>query len=413
MSKAVFSVYEQAVLPVGQQQNGFTFTEKHLQELAQLKSTLLAGMYRLEYQSVRWGNYVGLIELPEVIIEILPKIARYDDIDQTRIRWTSLLQQFDFLPQLGNLNPQLLMQPGELTETLQRAFINEVRLITQRGLTRQYRSQQEQQPFLRGKLLLSEQIRTNLVQKHRFYVQSQTHVRDHPLNQRIKQALRIVAKSTHNSSSVNDLLRHFRSVSDVPLQNSEPQIPLIWVSPDRVSPDRVSPDRVTQHYQLGLRLANLICGGYLGGTFAGQDFGFSLLFDMSRVFELLVYYYLKKLRSEQNFKLHYQPERTFWRSKNLRPDFLLDLGNNQRVVIDTKWKVLASPEPHDEDLRQVFAYTQVFEANRGILLYPQISNLLANQTSFNLTSTSSSTGEIHFLSILENVESQLLNILLI
>ncbi len=398
MSKPVFSVYEQATLSVGQQQNGFFFTEKHLRQLAQLRNRLPAGMYRLEYQSVRWGNYVGLVELPEVIIEILPKIDRSSDIVQTRVHWTQLLQQFDFLPQLGNLNPQLLMQPGELNDTLQRAFISEVSRITQRGLSRQYQSQQSQQYYLRGKLLLTEQIRTNLVQKHRFYVQSQNHVKDHLLNQHIKQALRIVAQSGLYPTKTNDLLRYFRSVTDISLDTPEPHISL---------------NRVTQHYQLALRLANLICGGYLGGTFAGQDFGFSLLFDMSRVFELLVYYHLKKLSNKHHFKLHYQPQRTFWRSKNLRPDFLVDFGDNQRVVIDTKWKVLAYPEPNDEDLRQVFAYTQVFEASRGILLYPQASNLSPSQTSFNLISTNSATGEIQFLSILENIESQLLNILLI
>ncbi len=398
MSKPVFSVYEQAVLLVGQQQNGFFFTDKHLHQLAHLKRTLPAGMFRLEYQSVRWGNFVGLIELPEVIIEILPKVDRSNDITLTRERWTNLLQQFDFLPQLGDLNPQLLMQPGNLTEALQRAFINEVQQLVQRGLTRQYRSQAAQQPFLRGKLLLSEQIRTNLVQKHRFYVQSQTHVKDHPLNQRIKQALRIVANAGSYSAQTNDLLRYFRSVTDVPLPTTESRIPL---------------NRATQQYRLALRLANLICNGYLGGTFAGQDFGFSLLFDMSRVFELLIYYHLKKLSNDRNFKLHYQPQRAFWRTKDLRPDFLLDFGDNLQVVIDTKWKVLTSPEPNDEDLRQIFAYTQVFEASRGILLYPQTGSLFAYQTPFNLASTDSSTGEVHFLSILEDIEFQLLNILLI
>ena len=287
MSKPVFSVYEQAVLLVGQQQKGFFFTDKHLHQLAHLKRTLPAGMFRLEYQSVRWGNYVGLIELPEVIIEILPKVDRSNDITLTRERWTNLLQQFNFLPQLGDLNPQLLMQPGNLTEALQRAFINEVQQLVQRGLTRQYRSQAAQQPFLRGKLLLPEQIRTNLVQKHQFYVQSQTHVKDHPLNQRIKQALRIVANAGSYSAQTNDLLRYFRSVTDVPLPTTESRIPL---------------NRATQQYRLALRLANLICNGYLGGTFAGQDFGFSLLFDMSRVFELLIYYHLKKLSNDRKFQ---------------------------------------------------------------------------------------------------------------
>lgn len=396
MNKPVFSGYEQSVLTVGQDQNGLVFTQKHLHQLAKLKAKLPAGMYRLEYQSVRWGNYVGLVELPDVIFEILPKVDRSSDISLTRSNWTNLLQQFDFLPQIGNLNPQLLMQPGKLTESIQRSFLKEVNCIVKRGLSRQYRSQQGQQQFLRGKLLLPQQIRTNLIHKHQFYVQAQTRTLDHPLNQRIKLTLQIIAKSSRFTAPANDLLRHFSSVSDISLKQTQVANSL---------------NRFNQHYQVAVQLANLICKGYLGGTFAGQDFGFSLLFDMSQLFELLVYYHLKKLSAEREFTLHFQPQRNFWQTKNLRPDFLLNMGNGQRVVIDTKWKVLTHPTPNDEDLRQIFAYTQVFEVNRGILFYPQTGKQLPMKKIFNLPSAKGTTGEIQFLSILENLESQLIKIL--
>ncbi|MEM6842493.1 MAG: hypothetical protein AAF632_09735 [Bacteroidota bacterium] len=397
MPKPIISVYEQSRLRIGDRQNGIQVTDQHLRQLDCTRVKLPAGIFRLGYQSVQFGNWVGLIELPDIIIEILPKIADSENIGQTRTRWTHLLQQFDFLPQLGNLNPQLLMQPGNLTETLQRAFLVEVTRLVQRGLIKQYQSQRSQQPFLRGRLLFPEQIRTNLVQKHRFFVQAQCLAKDHRLNQRLKQALRIVATSGNYSSQTQDLLRYFRSVDDIPLDKPESRLKL---------------NRVTQHYQTSLRLANLICNGYLGGTFAGQDFGFSLLFDMSRVFERLVYFHLRKLSQGHHFTVFYQPQRSFWQQKQLRPDFILQLPNNQSIVIDTKWKILNAPEPSDEDLRQIFAYTQVFRAQRGILLYPQTSDLQPTQQSFGSTSQSVSVGEIRFLSILENVKAQLLEIIL-
>lgn len=397
MGKPVITVYEQSLLRVGHQTPRFVFAEKHLRQLARIRRNLPAGIFRLEYQSLRLGNYVGLIELPEVIIEVLPKIDRANQVIQTRTRWTQLLQEYDFLPRLGNLNPQLLMQPGNLTETLQRSFLHEVTHLTRKGLSRQYRSQRGQQPFLRGKLLLTEQIRTNLVQKHRFYVQAQDHSKDHPLNQRIKQALSIVANSGNFTTRTKLLLPHFQSVSKVSLNSCEAPISL---------------NRVNQHYRNALRLANLICQGYLGGTFAGQDFGFSLLFDMSRVFETVIYYHLRELSQEYSFTLHYQPQKAFWKTKHLRPDFLLDFGAGQRIVIDTKWKVLDYPEPNDEDLRQIFAYTQVFDAPRGILIYPQANYQAPTQTSFNLSSSESYAGEIHFLSIINNTKSQLEKVIL-
>jgi len=352
-------------------------------------------MYRLEYQSVRFGNWVGLIELSSVIIEILPKIDRTSAVDRTRTRWSQLLQEFSFLPQLGNLNPQLLMQPGNLTETLQRIFLDKVRQLTHKGLTREYCSQQGQQPFLRGKLLLNEQIRKNLVHKHRFYVRSQSHQQNHYLNQRIKQALRIVVNWGVYTHSAKDLLRHFNSVAELPLNADEKTISL---------------NRVNHHYQNPLRLANLICGGYLGGTFAGHDFGFSLLFDMSQVFELLIYYHLEKLSKDYQFTLRYQAQRTFWESKKLRPDFLLDFGFNHLLVIDTKWKVLDTAEPSDEDLRQVFTYTQLFNAKRGVLLYPKVKNLAPVVHHFDSNSANPRIGEIQFISLEESVAQQLINL---
>ncbi|MEM9673747.1 MAG: McrC family protein [Cyclobacteriaceae bacterium] len=392
MTKPVISVYEQSVLRLGEKKKSVTFTENYLSQLARVKRELPAGMYRLEYQSIRLGNLVGLVELPDVIIEVLPKINRSGNVIHTRTRWTQLLQKFEFLPQLGNLNPQLLMQPGNLSETLQRIFLDEVHQLTRRGLKREYGSQEGQMPFMRGKLLLSEQIRTNLVHKHRFYVQSRSLQEDHYANQRIKQALRVVNHWGGYQTRAKDLLRYFQRVTNLPLNTSEKNI---------------SFNRNTQHYQTPLRLANLICGGYLGGTFAGNDFGFSLLFDMSRVFELLIYYHLQKLSKNYRFTLHYQSQRAFWKSKNLRPDFLLDFGSNHRLVIDTKWKVLEVAEPADEDLRQVFTYTQLFNAKRGILLYPKVGNLLPVVRQFNSNEANTSTGEVQFVSLESSLTDQL------
>jgi 5-methylcytosine-specific restriction enzyme subunit McrC len=287
------------------------------------------------------------------------------------------------------------MQPGNLTETLQRIFFDEVARLARRGLTREYRTQQGQQSYLRGKLLLTEQIRSNLVQKHRFYVRSQSHQKDHYLNQRIKQALRIVDHSGNFRSRARDLLRHFQSVKNLPLHAPETPFGL---------------NRVNQYYKAPLRLANLICGGYLGGTFAGQDFGFSLLFDMSRVFELLVYYHLKALRAEYHFTLHYQPVQAFWKTKNLRPDFLIEFTDGQRVIIDTKWKILDRPEPADDDLRQLYAYHQAFGAQRGILLYPNVYSFPAVTQPF-INSENQSMGEIQFVSILDDFTRQLKGLL--
>lgn len=395
-NKPVFTVYEHEVISVGAQRNELVFKDKHLQQLARLHHRLPAQLYRLEYQSVRFSSIVGVIQLPEMIIEILPKATKHSDPHPIRQAWTKLLQSSGFLPYLSEPYPQLLTQPGSLASVLQSAFLQEVESLLRQGLVKEYHTSEGNQPFLRGKLILAQQIKHNLIRQERFYTRSQQHRPDHPLNQRLKQALRIIEAQGGQQTAAPHLLTHFRSVINLPLDQS-------W--------EKSELNRTSQRYQRAVSLAELICKGYLGGAFVGNNYGFSLLFDMNRVFETLIYQYLLQLSQDHQWHLRYQPDQTFWQHKKLRPDFVLNLPGQQRIVIDTKWKILTQPEPNDEDLRQIFAYTQIFQAHRGILLYPDIYHLRSTVQSFPGTATQAASCEIQFVSLLENPEQQLLSLL--
>jgi len=66
----------------------------------------------------------------------------------------------------------------------------------------------------------------------------------------------------------------------------------------------------------------------------------------------------------------------FWvsdqRKKGLRPDLMLSdrRDDDQKIIVDTKWKVPGDQLPGDEDLRQMFAYNHLFGCRESILLYP-------------------------------------------
>jgi 5-methylcytosine-specific restriction enzyme subunit McrC len=58
-----------------------------------------------------------------------------------------------------------------------------------------------------------------------------------------------------------------------------------------------------------------------------------------------------------------------------RPDIVLTNKNDQSVfVIDTKWKVISSTEPADNDLKQMYVYNHFWNATTSMLLYPRIEN---------------------------------------
>jgi 5-methylcytosine-specific restriction enzyme subunit McrC len=84
---------------------------------------------------------------------------------------------------------------------------------------------------------------------------------------------------------------------------------------------------------------------------------------------------LKQLEYAENIQVIGQPNRKFWthnqKSRNLRPDILIQ-KEGKNIILDTKWKVLKRPSPSDEDLRQMFAYANVFNANKTLLIYPKV-----------------------------------------
>lgn len=64
----------------------------------------------------------------------------------------------------------------------------------------------------------------------------------------------------------------------------------------------------------------------------------------------------------------------FWRlvsagMSRMHLDIVLKKGE-ECVVLDTKWKNIGTKNPSSEDLRQMFAYHQYYDAKKVALVYP-------------------------------------------
>ena len=88
-----------------------------------------------------------------------------------------------------------------LMEVFIRQFLQSVNHLIKQGLRSEYVRREDNQPFMKGKLLHSQQLKHNFVNRHRFYVEYDEYLQDRPVNRLLHSALKKVAGYTRSNAS--------------------------------------------------------------------------------------------------------------------------------------------------------------------------------------------------------------------
>lgn len=327
---------------------------------------------------VQVTNYVGVIRAPDGFqIEVLPKVGRMgaDQESWARgllIRMLSCLGPFRHL---RTARAEIATTKMPLLEIFVAEFLEAVYSIVKRGLRGAYVTRQENLPYLRGKLMLADHLRTNLVRADSFFTEHSEFSTDRAENRLIHAALNEVialSASIDNQRRARELRFVFSDVA-----------PSAHVAADL---RQVQPERSTAHYAEALAGAELILTGCSPLTGAGTKSATSLLFPMEILFEAYVAKHLRfELDSSHRLKAHpatghlveHEAERWF----RLEPDLLVRQGRRNVVVLDTKWKLLnihpsARKDKYNlsqSDFYQLHAYGQAYLEGEGdvVLIYPK------------------------------------------
>ena len=335
------------------------FQKHHFDAMVKFNELHQNKYFTIIHNGIRFGSYVGVIQVGGLTIEILPKADNNDNADKNL--WQSVL--------LNMLNVCKRVQVESISETQLKKrhhsildiyfelYLTEVERIVKRGLIKKYRKDQSNQNSLKGKLLFSENIQQNLVHKERFYCEHQIFDKNHLLHQIIYKGL-LVLKTLVNDTlkdKLNRLLFYFQYVEDINIQKKHF--------------DKIVINRKNNDYQKALNIAKIIILNYSPSLNYGNENLLTLLFDMNVLWEEYIFRTLYKCKTEE-MEVYYQNSNKFWENKRIRPDIVLKT-KEEIFVIDTKWKIVDSSTPSDDDLKQMFVYNLHWQAEKTLLLYPK------------------------------------------
>ena len=326
--------------------------------------------YSLIKDGVRFKQYVGVLCVGNLIIEVLPKADRKAKNDPDTSKWRDcLLHMLKRVYSLEVKSPTQSPQKTTSSDILDifiYRFLNEVDVLLNRGLVKCYHKEEKNLLSWKGKMLWNQQLSKNCTHNERFYVNYVTYDYEHLMNRILRQALTVITEIAGNNT-----LRG-RAASTL---FAFPELQEIQVTNETFS-DLVF-NRKTEDYKNAIEIAKLLLLHYMPNSHLGKRNILALMFYMNKLWEEYVFRVLR--RGMHNAVVKAQSSKLFWKSittnasKTIRPDIVLKT-KGEIFIMDTKWKLPDMRTPSDGDLHQMYAYLKRFNAKKVALLYPKTSN---------------------------------------
>lgn len=324
-------------------------------------------------------NFVGVITLPDDIhLEILPKTSEVEqDAGVSREQLVRMLCEVDDLPFIENKKANLALFNQPLHEVLISWFLRDLTNVVRKGIRKDYERIEAEERFLKGRLLVSQQVNQPVSRRHLFRIAYDVFSENHAENRLIHSALVQVAKwckSEHNQKLARELRFTF---NDIPVSTNYKTDFSLW----RNSRDMIS-------YKPLLYWVKLILNQQSPFSVKGASEGISFLFPMETLFERYVAKILE-MNITNGYEVKTQIKGVYLsetpRAFLLKPDLALYKDGHVKSILDTKWKLIdqnAQYENGNEDIKagisqgdmyQMFAYGHKYLAGQGklVLIYPQ------------------------------------------
>lgn len=336
------------------------FNKSHFDAMVLFNEKNQNKYFTIIHKGIQFNNYVGVIQIGGLTIEILPKADKNNTADKKL--WQSiLLNMLNTCKhiEIDNVSETTLNKKyNSILDIYYEMFLNEIEYLIKIGLIKKYRKVESNQNALKGKLLFSKNIQHNLIHKERFYCETQVYDKDHLIHQILLKGL-VVLKGLISDSLIDKLNRII-----IDFEGYEA------ININETHFEKVVISRKNERYQKAIAIARMIILNYSPNLNSGNENMLTLLFDMNKLWEEYIYRILNK-HKPKDYKVSYQNSNKFWENKTIRPDIVISNFNDQ-YIIDTKWKIVDSNNPSDNDLKQMFVYNLHWNSSKSLLLYPKV-----------------------------------------
>lgn len=352
--------------------------EKHLPNLYALRDIVGTNNFSLQADgSLQIMHYVGFFQKGNTRLQILPKI--YAKTDLSSFSGTELNTSLDFIYRLlywsGFLNYKKLtpqLQNASATDLLEifiSIFINEFNELFSRKVHRTYIQQEENQQFIKGKILFAETVKRNPILKHRHYVRFDEYTINNPLNQIFKALIFELLAKTSSSTNKKKLVTGLAYLQEVDL-----------ISLNAFIFKKIKFDRLNADFEPLFNFAKLFFHNTQPGLSEGKEKTFSFLVPVHMLFEKFVAKIFVDFSSNAIEFSYHKPHLYLGKESGeevflLEPDFTIAYKDAILSVLDTKFKYpfnnKGNVEINDSDLYQLTTYAVRYNCTNLFLIYPK------------------------------------------
>lgn len=366
-NRKYITVFEHQAIKLNQVIDGVKFDDRRLKAMQSYYGVKGVPYFTLIHNGVRFNEFVGVIQVGDIAIEVLPKADNSFEGVNEKKQWRDILIDMLFSVDIFDIHApsssSLKLKSNSILDLYFELFIIEIEYLLHNGLVKQYRRKEGNVTALKGSLRFGMHIQQNLTHQERFYVRHTTYDLEHKLHLILYKTIRLLKQINTNvglHSRIGALLLHF------------PEMPDLKVT--EATFENVVYNRKNQSYKKAINIARLLLLQYHPDVSNGRNNVLALMFDMNKLWEQFVFVSLRKHKAiatsitAQTSKHFWQPENGY-RSK-MRPDIVINKDKIDCIVLDTKWKNLNGFNPSPDDLRQMFVYHEYYDANRVALVYP-------------------------------------------